>query len=118
MTRRDLLLLIGATVPALAVATVAVALLQDVLGFDDPSAVYLVAVAVAAFVAGKPGGIVASVLSFLLYDFLFVEPRYTFTVADPGEWLHLVLLLFVGIVVGQLTALQRARTEDARARER
>ena len=37
---------------------------------------------------------------------------------DPGEWLNLVLLLFVGIVVGQLAALQRARAEAAVARER
>ena len=32
----------------------------------------------------------------------------------PGEWLNLVLLLFIGIVVGQLVALQRSRTEVAR----
>ena len=45
------------------------------------------------------------------------EPTFTFSIRDPGEWLSVVLLLFVGIVVGQLAALQRARTEMARARE-
>jgi len=80
--------------------------------------VYLAAVVATAFVAGTWGAIVAAVASFLLYDFLFIVPLYTFTVADPGEWLNLVLLLFIGIVVGQLVALQRSRTEIARARER
>jgi two-component system sensor histidine kinase KdpD len=49
---------------------------------------------------------------------LFVDPRYTFSVARPGELVNLLLLLFVGIVVGQLAALQRARAEQAVARER
>ena len=67
---------------------------------------------------GRSGAIVAAVGSFLLYNFLFTEPLYTFTIADPGVLLGVVLLLFVGIVVGQLAALQRSRAEIARARER
>jgi two-component system sensor histidine kinase KdpD len=57
------------------------------------------------------------VASFLLYDYLFVVPYHTLTVEDPEEWLSLVLLLFVGIVVGQLAALQRARARVAQERE-
>ncbi len=110
--------LLAAVVPSLVVATIAVGFLQDVAGVDNASAIYIVAVVVSAFVAGTWGGIVAAVASFLLYDFLFVLPLYTFTVADAGEWLNLVLLLFIGIVVGQLVALQRSRAEVARARER
>ena len=33
-------------------------------------------------------------------------------------WLSVVLLLFVGVVVGQLAALQRSRAETATQRER
>ena len=35
-----------------------------------------------------------------------------------GEWVAVLLLLFVGVVVGQLAALQRTRTQVARDRER
>src|SRR5205814_5367381 len=49
---------------------------------------------------------------------LFTHPLHTLFISNPDEWLNLVLLLFVGLVVGQLTALQRARAEIARARER
>lgn len=114
---RDMARLLAVAGPSLAGATIAVAALQGV-GVPNASAVYLAAVVATAFVAGTWGAIVAAVASFLLYDFLFVLPLYTFTVADPGEWLNLVLLLFIGIVVGQLVALQRSRTEVARARER
>ncbi|MDQ6796022.1 MAG: DUF4118 domain-containing protein [Chloroflexota bacterium] len=110
--------LLAVAIPSLAGATLAIAALQGYVGVPNASAVYLAAVVATAFVAGTWGAVVAALASFLLYDFLFVLPLYTFTVADPGEWLNLVLLLFIGIVVGQLVALQRARTEIAVARER
>jgi two-component system sensor histidine kinase KdpD len=114
---RELGRLLAVAGPSLAGATLAIAALQNI-GVPNASAVYLAAVVATAFVTGTWGAIVAAVASFLLYDFLFVLPLYTFTVNDPGEWLNLVLLLFIGIVVGQLVAIQRTRTEIARARER
>jgi two-component system sensor histidine kinase KdpD len=115
---RALVRFLAVAIPALAVATVAVGVLQDGLGVPNPSAIYLVAVVATALISGTAGAIVSAISSFLLYDFLFVEPRYTFTIDDPQEYLSVILLLFVGIVVGQLAALQRARTRDAEARER
>lgn len=115
--RRDFGRLPAVAIPSLAGATLAISLLQGA-GVPNASAVYLAAVVATAFVAGTWGAIVAAVASFLLYDFLFVLPLYTFTVSDPGEWLNLVLLLFTGIVVGQLVAIQRSRTQVATARER
>jgi two-component system sensor histidine kinase KdpD len=116
--RRHVGLLFATAIPSLAAATVVVAFLQDTLGVPNPSAVYLVAVVLTAYVSGTVGAIVASVASFLLYNFLYTEPRFTFRIDDPGVWLSVVLLLFVGIVVGQLAARQRSRAEDALARER
>ena len=109
---------IAVAIGSLAAATVAVALLQDVLGVPNPSAVYLVAVVATALVAGTAGAIAAAVASFLLYNFLFTEPRYTLAMNEPGVWLSVVLLLFVGVVVGQLVAMQRARATTASDRER
>jgi two-component system sensor histidine kinase KdpD len=118
MNRRAFAVLLGVTVASLAAATVVVAYLQDVLDVPNPSAVYLVAVVVTALVSGTAGAIVASIASFLLYNFLFTDPRYTFSISEPGILLSVFVLLFVGIVVGQLAALERSRAEDAVARER
>jgi two-component system sensor histidine kinase KdpD len=103
---------------SLGIASVAVGILQDYLDVPNPSALYLVAVVSTAITSGTWGSVIAALGSFLLYNFLYVEPRYTFTVAQPGELVNLLLLLFVGIVVGQLAALQRTRAEVAVARER
>jgi two-component system sensor histidine kinase KdpD len=105
-------------VPALGAATVLVWLLEDSLSVINASPVYLLAVVVTALVAGTVGALAAAVAGILLYDFLFTEPFHTLVISDPGEWLNLILLLFVGLVVGQLTALQRARTRTAERRER
>ncbi len=117
MDRRVALGLAVATA-SLAAATLGVQVLETTFGVPNASAIYLVAVVATAIVAGAPGAIVASLASFLLYDFFFTVPYYTFTVRDPAEWLSLVLLLFVGIVVGQLAALQRSLAREAQARER
>jgi two-component system sensor histidine kinase KdpD len=115
---RRLGLFLTVAVPSLAGATLLVWLLQDALGVPNPSAVYLVAVVATAIVSGTAGAIATAVAAFVLYNFFFTEPRYTLSMHEPGVWLSVVLLLFVGVVVGQLTALQRSRAELARRRER
>ena len=110
--------LLAVAVPALAAATTLVGLLEDRFGVLTASPVYLLAVVVTAIVSGTWGALAAAVAGILLYDYLFVHPIRTLEISDPGEWLNLLLLLFVGLVVGQLTALERSRTVQAEARER
>jgi two-component system sensor histidine kinase KdpD len=105
-------------VAALGAVTVAVAALEGPGGIPNASATYLLAVVVVGVAAGTTPAIVTAVGSFLVYDFLFIEPRFTFTVRDPAEWLNLLLLLVLGTVVGRLAGEQRDRATRALARER
>ena len=115
---REIARLLLVAVPALGFASVIVWLLETRFGIPNASPVYLLAVVVTALVSGTAGALAAAVIGILLYDYLFTHPFATLEISDPGEWLSLVLLLFVGLVVGQLTALQRARAITAEARER
>jgi two-component system sensor histidine kinase KdpD len=117
LSRRTGLLLLG-EVAALAAATALVALLQGRLNVANPSAAYLLAVVALAVVFGTRSAIAGSVAAFLLYDFLFVDPRFTLTVSSIEEWFNLLLLLVVGIVCGQLAGTQRDRAREAETRER
>ncbi len=107
-----------AEVVALAAATGLVAFLQGPLRIANPSAAYLLAVVALAVAFGARAAIAGSVGAFLLYDFLFVDPRYTLTVAAVEEWFNLLLLLVVGIVCGRLAGAQRDRAREAETRER
>jgi len=104
---------------SLAVATALVAWLQGApLHAPNASALYLVAVVAVAILGGTWAAVACSVAAFLLYDFLFIQPLYTFTVGEPGEWLNLVLFLVVAVAIGQLAALQAERAADAARRAR
>ena len=106
-----------AIVGSLLLTTGAIALLEgETSGIDDASPIYLVAVVVAGALGGTIPAVLTAIGAFLAYDFLFTEPRFTFAVANSREWLDLVLFLFVGLVVGRLVAIQRARAEEAAER--
>ena len=98
---------------ALVLTTLAVAALEGALRIPDASATYLLAVVSVAVVFGTPAAVATAFGSFLLYDFLFVSPTGALIVADPEELLNLLLLLALGIVVGQLAGTQRARAPGA-----
>ncbi|HEX2756535.1 MAG TPA: DUF4118 domain-containing protein, partial [Candidatus Limnocylindrales bacterium] len=110
---------IGIVVTAGLLAGVAglVWVLEERVGVPNASSVFLLAVVVAASRFGTRTAIGTAIGAFLVYDLFFIEPVLTLTVADPGEWLNLVLLLVVGIVVGRLAAGQRDRAEAALVRE-
>jgi two-component system sensor histidine kinase KdpD len=110
--------LLAIATPSLVAATALVWLLEDVVGIPNASAVYLLAVVATAVGSGTIGAVASAIAGIVLYDYLFTQPLHTLVISDPDEWLNLVLLLFVGLVVGQLTALQRSRAVVARARER
>jgi len=108
----------GTAAAWLAGASVVVWLLQMAVGIGNASPAYLLAVVAAAVTAGTAAAVLASVGAFLLYDFLFTRPIHSLLVADSQEWLTLLLLLFVGVVVGRLAAGQRERADAAARRER
>ncbi len=58
----------------------------------------------------------ASFLSFLAYNFFFIEPLYELTVASPQELLALVIFLIVAIFTGSLDARVRDQAHHVRQR--
>jgi two-component system sensor histidine kinase KdpD len=114
---RRVVVLAAAIVASIAIGTVAVELLENRgVGISDASPVYLVAVVVVGSRFGTAPALITAVAAFLVYDALFTEPRFSFVVADPREWLDLVLFLFLAVVVGRLSALGSERAVEASRR--
>ncbi len=105
-------------VGALALCTAAALVLEGTLGLPDASAVYLLGVAAVAIRAGASPAIATAIGAFAVYNFAFVDPRFTFTVANPEQLLNLVLFLVIGVLIGRLAGSQRDRAEEALRRER
>ncbi len=103
---------------AVALVSAVIAVLPGALRIANISMLYLIAVLATAVAFGSGPAVVASLLAFLVFDWFFVEPLHQFTVADPQEWVALLLFLATAVVTGQLAAGQRRRAEEARHRER
>jgi two-component system sensor histidine kinase KdpD len=79
---------------------------------------YLVAVIVAAVWLSRAPAILASLLSVIAFDLVFVPPYYTFVVDDAEYLLTFAGLLAVGLVISTLTARAREQEIAARRQER
>jgi len=108
----------AAILAALAACTLAAYGLENGLGLPDASAVYLLGVAAVAIRSGTTPAVATAAGAFLAYNFLFVEPRYTLTVAKPEQLLNLILFLVIGTLIGRLAGRQRDREQLASRRER
>jgi two-component system sensor histidine kinase KdpD len=82
------------------------------------SMVFLMAVLFSAVSFGIWPAVYASVLSFLAYNFFFIEPLYTFTVAKPHELFALVVFLAVAVMTSALAGRVREQARISANRMR
>lgn len=78
---------------------------------------YLLLVLALASLRGLFAAILASLLSFLAFDFFFFLPPYTFIVLRVEDLFTLVVFLATAIITGQLALALRRRIEQANSRE-
>lgn len=79
---------------------------------------YLLIIVFVAGIGGFRASLLASVLAFLTWNFLFLPPYNTLWVHDPKDWLSLIVFLVVGITMGLQASRMRNREQVAVARER
>jgi two-component system sensor histidine kinase KdpD len=88
--------------PDVSVTTAALALLLVVLG--------------AATLARLRIAIVVSIAAVLAFNFFFLPPVGTFTIADPQNWIALFAFLVVAVIASNLSASAQERAREAIAR--
>jgi len=92
--------------------------LREVLQAASISLAFLTAVLAAAAAFGLWPSLFACLLSVLAYNFFFLPPLYTFTIADPENVVTLVFFLITAVVASNLAAAVRAQAVTARLRAR
>lgn len=78
---------------------------------------YLLIVVIAAVYLGRGPATLASLLGVLAFDFMFIQPYYTFAVSDTQYIITFAALFAVGMVISQLTARAQEQAEAAHQRE-
>lgn len=92
--------------------------INALIALQNLSMLYLAAVLLSAVLAGRFSAMLAAILSFLAYNFFFIEPTGELTVAQPQEVLSLVIFIAVALAAGQLAARLREQADLARQQAR
>lgn len=80
--------------------------------------VLVLAVLIAAVVGGRAGGAIAALVAAVSFDFLFTKPYYSFSINNGDDVQTVVLLLAVGLAVGEIVTRSRQSRAVARWRSR
>ena len=79
---------------------------------------YLLAVILSALYLGRGASIFTSILSILIFDFIFIPPKYTLEIADTEYLLTLIGFIVVSMVISSLVNQRRGVTRTASEREK
>ena len=93
-------------------------LLLQYLGLANLIMVFLLGVLIVSARTGRGPAVLASLLSVAAFDFLFVPPRLSFTVADTQYVITFGVMLVVALLISNLTTRIRDQAAMARSRER
>jgi two-component system sensor histidine kinase KdpD len=93
-------------------------LLDQILDVRNIALVFLMAVLTSAVTAGLWPALYASALGALAFNFFFLQPLYTFTIADPESVIAFCFFLGVAVIASNLTAAVQRQAAAARQRAR
>ena len=93
-------------------------LIDQFVELPNISLVFLAAVLASAVRFGAGPSIVTALLSVLCYNFFFLPPLYTFTIADPANVVALFFFLIVAVLTSSLTARTRTQAVIAQRQAR
>jgi two-component system sensor histidine kinase KdpD len=100
-------------VAGIAVLTFALLLIRNEVNATTIGVAYLSLIVFTAILWGSAPALLASVLAVLGFNFFFLPPYHTFTVADPQNWVALAVFFVTSLAVGQLSARAKRRAEEA-----
>ena len=100
---------------ALALVSGAIALLKPHIPVLSLAVLYLLAIIPVAVAWGIVYAVETAIGSMLAFNFFFVAPLYTFTVAETKNWFALLVFVVTAFVVSELAARSRRRAEEAEA---
>ena len=78
---------------------------------------YLVAILLIATAGGLVESTIASVVAMLCFNYFFLPPVGTFTIADPQNWVALFAFLVTSLTASQLSVRAKRRTREAIERQ-
>lgn len=102
---------IGTALAMVAAATGFGLTIDEMVRLPNISIIYLLAVLASAISGGYLAAVVAALGSALAYNFFFIPPFYTLTIAEPHEVFALLVFLAAAMLTGGLTSRLREQAK-------
>ena len=104
---------IAGSVAAVALVTAGIELLKPYVPVLSLGVLYILAVLPVAIAFGLTYAVGVAVGSMLAFNFFFLPPLYTLTLADSRNWFALAVFLVTAVVVSELAARSRRRADES-----
>ena len=89
------------------------AILDRWLGFASESALFFVTVLAVSMLGGIGPAALSAVVSGLLLNYFFTDPRFTFTINEPDNLITILVMLVIAIAVAALVDSAASRRRQA-----
>jgi K+-sensing histidine kinase KdpD len=88
--------------------------LRSTLGPTNVALLMTTLVVIAAVAGGRIAGVASAVSASVTFNFFFTKPYLTLRVGDGHDIVTIVLIVLIGLAVGQLTSVRARRTSEVR----
>jgi len=92
-------------------------LILPIVDYQAIGLIFLFGVLGLAVFMGRGPVFVAATLSAVLWNFLFIPPRLTFSISRLEDWMMLLMYFVIAVITGNFTARIRSQEKEARYRE-
>ncbi|MBF6081077.1 sensor histidine kinase KdpD [Nocardia cyriacigeorgica] len=116
--RRPVWAWVAALVVPVLVCAIGAWFLDGALELGGLSAMFFVAVVLVSLLGGVLPAAISALLSGVLLNWFFAEPRYSLTVAEPDSIFTIAVLLIVAVAMAALVDRAAARSRQARKASR
>ncbi|MGB3708713.1 ATP-binding protein [Gordonia sp. (in: high G+C Gram-positive bacteria)] len=93
--------------------TALLSLIQSKVAFASQTSLFFVVILAVALLGGVVPAALSAVLSGLLLNYFFADPRFTFTIAEPDNVITIVVMLIIAIAVAALVDSATVRRREA-----
>ncbi|WP_280429548.1 sensor histidine kinase KdpD, partial [Nocardia brasiliensis] len=114
MPRQPIRAWLAAVLVPMAVCGIGIVFLDGFLQLGGLSAVFFIGVVAVALLGGVVPAAFSALLSGLLLNWFFADPRYSLTISEPDNFVTVVVLLFVAVAVAALVDVAAKQTLQAR----
>lgn len=103
----------GLSVAAILLATLGLTLLQDQVNSTTVALTLLLLVLTSATFFGRNPALLASFVAMLCFNYFFLPPVHTWTIADPRNLIAWAAFTLTALIAGELSAYARRRAKES-----